>query len=384
MAKKYIRLKIIIFVLACLLSSIIYMGIEFFMNKKIEPISLDLKSSMNYEVNNNRIITFKDNIIVHEKDYISILDKEGGLVYHIEAKYSKPFLIKSNNLFFTGDMDKGYVVAMDETGQINWEYTAAYKISDLTTNETGKVAILMETDSQNTIVVLNEQGQSLSKFNMNKVKVMDMALSKDGDKVAISILEIGENIKSSALMYWSKGGLIGAQNYKDEVIPKIKFDSQDSLICVGDKSVTLFDKSGLIWKRVIDGNLNNLSISESGYIGLNITKEKRAIIDTKSQNMILIIDEENKEQWINGVDNNIIDMNFIDENLFFCTERTIYYLGRDIINKNKLIGSKEIKQDNLNEKKINSDIKFIKIFNDTNLLLGTKDKIKIMGINYNE
>ncbi|PAB58465.1 DUF5711 family protein [Anaeromicrobium sediminis] len=382
MAKKSFRLSITIFILASILTSVFYKGADWILEKTKKPFNLELVYTFEHENTTNVVRPFKNNIVIYEDNYIKVYTKEGQIICNILAEYKKPFILTSNNLFFTGDKETGYISAKDEKGNIVWDYEVKEKIKYITNDSTGNIALITESENKSNILVLNEQGKVKGRFSINKSSVVDMALSEGGEKVGLSILEIGSSMKSSTALYWAKGGLIGGQTYNDEIIPNIFFTEDDTLISIGDKNVAAFHKSGPLWKRPIDGTLKRVAFNKNGQIALNITREKKAIIDTKRQNFILVLDKDNNEQVISGVNGKVIDMDFIDENLFFCTDRTLFFVQRDTINKNKLTGNKTIDQNELKEKKINNDIKFIKKLDNTYILLGLKDKTKVYGIKY--
>ncbi|MCT4595229.1 MAG: DUF5711 family protein [Anaeromicrobium sp.] len=382
MARKSLRLSITIFILATILTSLFYKGANFILGSTKKPFNLDLIYTFEHENTTNMVKPFKNNIVIYENNYIKVYTKEGQIICNILAQYKKPFILTSNNIFFTGDKETGYISAKDEKGNVVWDYEVKEEIKYITNDSTGNIAFITESENKSNIKVLNELGKVKGTFSINKSSVIDMALSEGGEKVALSLLEIGNSMKSSTALYWTKGGLIGGQTYKDEIIPNIFFMEDDTLISIGDRHVAAFQKSGLLWKKSIDGTLKRVAFNKKGQIALNITREKKAIIDTKRQNFILVIDKDNGEQIISGVNGKVIDMNFIDENLFFCTDRTLFFVQGDTMNKNKLMGNETIDQNQLKEKKINNDIKFIKKLDDTYVLLGLKDKTRVYSIKY--
>lgn len=116
----------------------------------------------------------------------------------------------------------------------------------------GMVAVLTQEDETSHLELYSKSGNSLASGEIhvqNSGYPMDIALSNDGNKLAVSILDISSGKAKSTIAFYNFGSvgqneidnIVGSYVYKDTVIPQIDFVSNDRMIAFGDTQVILFE-----------------------------------------------------------------------------------------------------------------------------------------------
>ncbi len=116
----------------------------------------------------------------------------------------------------------------------------------------GTVAVLMEDSGASYLHMYNKDGKQLAGGELhieNSGYPLDIALSADAGKLAVSLLDISEGIVKSTVVFYNYGtvgqneidNIVGSYSYKDMVIPGIRFVSNDRLLAFGDTEVIIYE-----------------------------------------------------------------------------------------------------------------------------------------------
>lgn len=145
----------------------------------------------------------------------------------------------------------------------------------------GKVAVLMEDSQTSYIHMYDKDGKQLSGGELhieNSGYPLDLALSRDALKLAVSMLDIHEaNVKSTVVFYnYGTVGqneidnIVGSYSYQDMIIPSIQFVTDDRLLAFGDEKVILFEgtqKPAVMKEIKCDKNIRSIYYDQD-YFGL--------------------------------------------------------------------------------------------------------------------
>ncbi len=115
----------------------------------------------------------------------------------------------------------------------------------------GTVAVLMEDDGIGYLALYNKNGEQLAEGAIhveNSGTPMDIALSHDGKKLGVAILDINEGSAKTTINFYNFGAvgqnqidnIVSAFSYPDTVIPEISYVSGDRMIAFGDNAVYTF------------------------------------------------------------------------------------------------------------------------------------------------
>jgi hypothetical protein len=118
----------------------------------------------------------------------------------------------------------------------------------------GTVAILMENDGTSYLQLYDKSGSQLAAGELhvqNSGYPLDIALSENGEKLAVSMLDINEGTVKTVIAFYNFGAvgqnsidkIVSSYTYADLVIPQIRYMSGDTLVAFGDDRVILFTGS---------------------------------------------------------------------------------------------------------------------------------------------
>jgi hypothetical protein len=118
----------------------------------------------------------------------------------------------------------------------------------------GTVAVLMENDGTSYLQLYDKSGTQLAAGELhvqNSGYPLDIALSQNGEKLAVSMLDINEGTVKTVIAFYNFGTvgqnaidkIVSSYTYADLVIPQLRYMPGDTLVAFGDDRVILFTGS---------------------------------------------------------------------------------------------------------------------------------------------
>ena len=115
----------------------------------------------------------------------------------------------------------------------------------------GTTAILMENEGTSYLQLFDKTGEQLASGELhvqNSGYPLDIALSENGEKLAVSMLDINDGNVKTVIAFYNFGTvgqnsidkIVGSYTYADMVIPQIRYLSEDTMVAFGDNRVILF------------------------------------------------------------------------------------------------------------------------------------------------
>lgn len=115
----------------------------------------------------------------------------------------------------------------------------------------GTTAILMENEGTSYLQLFDKTGEQLASGELhvqNSGYPLDIALSENGEKLAVSMLDINDGSVKTVIAFYNFGTvgqnsidkIVGSYTYADMVIPQICYLSEDTMVAFGDNRVILF------------------------------------------------------------------------------------------------------------------------------------------------
>ncbi len=115
----------------------------------------------------------------------------------------------------------------------------------------GTTAILMEDDGTGYLQLYDKKGAILASGELhvqNSGYPLDIALSENGEKMAVSMLDINDGALKTAIAFYNFGAvgqneidkIVSSYSYEDVVIPQIQYLADDTMAAFGDNRVILF------------------------------------------------------------------------------------------------------------------------------------------------
>lgn len=116
------------------------------------------------------------------------------------------------------------------------------------------VAILMEQGGTGYIQMYDKSGEFLAEGEVhteNSGYPLDIAVSNDGKKLAVSLLDVNSgNVKTTITFFNFDAvgqneidNIVGQYSYEDMVVPKVEFLTNDVMVAFGSKKTIIFEGS---------------------------------------------------------------------------------------------------------------------------------------------
>ena len=207
------------------------------------------------ESGNMTYVAYGDYILRYSMDGISCLDKNGALIWGQAYEIKNPIIDICKDYVAVAAQKENAVYLFDRFGS-QGAITTEYPITSISVASQGVVAVVMENNGMNYIKVYDKEGKELIgmlTFLEGNGYPMDIDLSEDGRKLAVSSIDIVENQLENSLVFYnfSEVGqnyiekLVGGYSKKelgDVLIPEVAF-LNNTMVCA-------FADSGLIFFRM--------------------------------------------------------------------------------------------------------------------------------------
>lgn len=296
------RRKRLQFVLICLGSILAAAGIlalliNGYINRKYRgyqverTISVKNSSAMKY-------VSYEGGLLKYSRDGITAMNEDGKALWSGSYDMADPVV----------DICGSYVVAADIGGKDLFVYSGEdtgtelvtdYPILQACVSEQGVVAVLLEDASSNMIHVYNPYSDNKKLLveiptNVEEGYPVSMDLSPDGTSVVASYICVTAGVVQSKAAFYNftevgqnTNCLVGAQNYKDQVISEVRF--------LDDSTACLFSEKGFgIWQNMkkpeqiaeqkFNENIRSAFCSED-YVGVILDRAAEDKCDMKVYNM---------------------------------------------------------------------------------------------------
>lgn len=198
-------------------------------------------------------MTFCGNILKYSNDGAFYTDTSNNLIWNQTYEMADPMVATSGKYVAIGDKKGSLVYVLNDDGLCG-KIETTKPIMRIKLADQGIIAILMEDNGVGYLRICDKSGKDLAEGELhaqNSGYPLDIALSKDGKKLAVSMLDIKEGAVKTTISFYnfdSAGqkkidNVVATCNYDDIVIPQIEYISNDRMIAVSDKKMIFFEGS---------------------------------------------------------------------------------------------------------------------------------------------
>lgn len=293
-------------------------------------IYLDLKSYDGYEVISKiervdsaatRYIEFNQNILRYNNDGAFYADSADNLIWNQAYEMQNPATSTCEGYVAVFDKHGNMIYIMDTIG-VQGEIETNRPIEAVCVANQGSVAVLTRQDGTSYLEVYNKKGESLASGEIhmaNSGYPLDIALSNDANKLAVSMLDINEGKTKTTIAFYNFGSvgqneidnIVSSYSYKNTVIPEIGFSSNDRMIAFGDNQVIIFEGTQKPEETValkIKKEIKSIFYDED-YFGLVYSNA-----DAKDTHKVKIYDMKGKEKLEKDFDMPYSNIEFLGNN----------------------------------------------------------------------
>lgn len=231
---------------------------------------------------------FQGNILRYSSDGAFYTDYTGHLIWNETYEMLNPCLEKRGNYVMIYDKNGTELHIMSPTGTCGIIKTTM-PIMSAQIGSKGTVAVLMQEETQSHIRMYNKEGGLLASGNLyhkNSGYPIDIALSEDGTKLAVSSLDLrSADVKTMISFYEfnknkkeESNHMIGSFSYNNLVIPEIVFFDSNRVVAYGDRQIIVYhyDRKPKVSREwMVEGDIKNILYDDKyfGYVYVATNEE---------------------------------------------------------------------------------------------------------------
>lgn len=224
--------------------------------------------------------SFAGNILRYNNDGAFCADLADNLIWNQAFEMQTPMVDICENYVAVADKLGTQIYIMNTVG-VQGEIETSKPIEAVCVANQGSVAVLTQEDGTSYLELYNKSGESLASGEIhveNSGYPLDVALSNDANKLAVSILDISQGKARTTVAFYNFGSvgqneidnMVGSYSYKNTIIPEIEFVTNERMIAFGDSKVVVFEgtqKPEEIVKQEIKKEVKSIFYDEE-YFGL--------------------------------------------------------------------------------------------------------------------
>lgn len=194
--------------------------------------------------------SFQGNLIRYTNDGAVYTDVSGTQIWNQPYEMEQP-AIETRGDYVAIYERGGNQVYILNTVNLQGSVQTTAPIQKVSVAKQGTVAILMENDGTSYLQLYDKTGETLASGELhvqNSGYPLDLSLSEDGEKLAVSMLDIQSGTVKTTIAFYNFGAvgqnsidkIVSSYSYEDVVIPQLRYLSGDTLVAFGDDRMILF------------------------------------------------------------------------------------------------------------------------------------------------
>lgn len=219
-----------------------------------------LRSSSSYEVISSverqdsaaaKYENFLGNILEYNNDGIVCRNVDDDLIWNQAFEMTTPMLEICEKYLAVYDRGGTSVYIMGEKGVVR-QIETSMPINSVCIANQGTIAVLMKEDNISYVRMYDRDGKELANgefFEEKQSFPVDIALSSDGQKLAVDMLDVTSGSVRSTISFYNFGSVgqneidnnVGTYTYDDMFISEIKYIGNERMMAVGDQGLILFE-----------------------------------------------------------------------------------------------------------------------------------------------
>lgn len=217
----------------------------------------------------------------YSKDGISYLNQKEKLIWTEAYTMEEPTISIKDDYAVLADLSGNGVHLYNEDGKVG-DYSMSYPIQKIFAAEQGVFCVLLDGENANYIQLYDKKGTMLAEIktqieNSGKGYPLDLAISPDGSKMAVSLYRVeGIDSKNTLAFYnfgdggkGQDGNLVGTYDFEDTLIPKVEFMGDDIVYAVGSDKTIIYkmkEKPKKMKELTFDSEILSV-FSDEDYVG---------------------------------------------------------------------------------------------------------------------
>lgn len=274
-----IKILILVFIIIGILIGLFFAAFLYFENKSyteyevIEQIERRETEAAEYE-------EFQGNVLQYTQDGALYSSISGEVFWNQTYEMEAPRITFCEEYLAIYEQGGNQIYILNTAG-LQGTIKTTIPVQRVSIARQGTVAVLMEDSQTSYIHMYNKGGKKLAGGELhieNSGYPLDLSLSEDALKLAVSLLDIHDAKVKSTVVFYNYGTvgqnkidkIVGSYTYDDMIIPSIRFVTNDRLAAFGDTKVILFEgtqKPAVVKEIECAGNIRSIYYDQE-YFGL--------------------------------------------------------------------------------------------------------------------
>lgn len=273
------KILILIFILVGVAIGLLFAAFLYFENKVYTDYEI-LEQVERRETEAAEYEEFQGNVLQYTQDGAVYSSIAGEVFWNQTYEMESPRITMCEDYLAIYEQGGNRIYIMNTIGQQGTIQTTI-PVQRVSIARQGTVAVLMEDSQTSYIHMYNKDGRQLAGGELhieNSGYPLDLALSGDAQKLAVSMLDIHEASVKSTVVFYNYGtvgqneidNIVGSYTYDDMIIPSIRFVTNNRLLAFGDTKVLIFEgtqKPAVMQEIKCDKNIRSVYYNED-YFGL--------------------------------------------------------------------------------------------------------------------
>ncbi len=217
--------------------------------RNLETVSTTLRT----DSRSAKYMSFAGNMLKLTNDGATYTKKDGTLIWNQIFEMDKPQASICGNYSCLYEVGNNTVYIMDNKNACGSIVTTTPVVRASVASQ-GNVALLMESDGVDYLQLYDKKGNQIAAGEIhakNSGYPMDIALSPNGEKLAVSIMDINTGTANTSIVFYNFGNvgqnevdkIVGTYLYENTIIPQLEYMSDETLMAVADDCVLIFTGS---------------------------------------------------------------------------------------------------------------------------------------------
>lgn len=239
---------LVIFVLLLLVAATIVTYIYF--ERKIYTTYDVLSSVERTDTSASEFTEFQGKLLKCTNDGAVYTDLEGNMIWNQTYEMDRPVVETRGNYVVLYELNGTQLYILD-TVNLQGSIHTTMPIQKVSVAAQGTVAILMENEGTSYLQLYDKTGGQLAAGQLhvqNSGYPLDLELSENGEKLAVSMLDINDGNVKTVIAFYNFGTvgqnsidkIVSSYSYIDKVIPQIRYLSEDIMVAFGNDQIILF------------------------------------------------------------------------------------------------------------------------------------------------
>lgn len=262
--------------------------------KNLETISTTTRT----DSKSAQYLSFAGNMLKLTNDGATYTKKDGSLIWNQTFEMDNPQASICEKYSCLYEVGNNMVYIMDNNSACGSIITTTPVVRASIAAQ-GNVALLMEADGVSYLQLYDKKGTQIAAGEIhakNSGYPIDIALSPNGEKLAVSIMDINTGGVNTSIVFYNFGNvgqnevdkIVGTYLYENTIIPQLEYMEDDTLVAIADDGVLLFAGSQRpVLSGQVDVNTKIQSVfTNKKQVGLVFADEQGAgysytVLDTK-------------------------------------------------------------------------------------------------------